>query len=251
LDVYTDGGTGTITANPSLSWAVNVDGVTVGSPMITAQPTSQKVIAGDKVTFTAAATADPAATVQWLVSTDQGQTYVPIAGATSTTLSFIAQTSESGKRYEAVFSNTKGSAETNAVTLEVNVPPPVIIGEQAIFRRKLNRKGQPVGKPALQGFALQFSRPMGSGVGDAGNYLLERVASKATYKRPAKLVPVGFTVAYSPSSDTINVNVAGNQAFASGGLLVVSNALASSDGATLSGSKSFSIGKGGKSIGPD
>ena len=227
-----------------------MDGVAVGSPLITAQPTAQTVIAGDTVTFTAAATADPAATVQWLVSTDQGQTYVPITGATSTTLSFIAQASDSGKLYRAIFVNSKGPAETNAVTLEVNVPPPVIIGEQAIFRRKLNRKGKPVGKPVLQGFTLKFSRPMGSGLGDAGEYNLERFASKATHKRSARLTPVGFTVQYSPADETVTLNLAGNQNFADGGLLVVSNAVASSDGATLSGNNTFSIGKGGKTIGP-
>ena len=130
-------------------------------------------------------------------------------------------------------------------------PPPVIIGEQPLLRRKTNKKGKPAGKPVLQGFTLEFSRPMGTTAGDSLDYSLERIVAEATKKKPAKLRNVGFTVAYSPPGDTVTVNVAGNQTFPSGGLLTVSDAVASADGVTLSGSHAFAIGKRGKSISPE
>ncbi len=241
-------------ANTKGSAETNAVALTVDvPPTVVTEPTAQTVIAGDEVTFTAGGAGNPPATVQWLVSTDQGRTYAPIPGATSSSLTFVARASDSGKLYRAVFTNAGGTAETNAVDLTVNVPPspPVIIGEQAIFRRKTNKKGKPVGKAVLQGFTLEFSRPMGSGAGDAADYSLGMVVSKARKKKPARMSPVGITVAYTPSSDAVTVNIAGNQTFANGGLLVVSDAVSSSDGAPLSGSKSFSIGKGGKTIGPE
>jgi len=130
-------------------------------------------------------------------------------------------------------------------------PPPVIIGEQPLLERKTNKKGKPAGKPVLQGFTLEFSRPMGTSAGDSLDYSLERIVARATKKKPAKLRNVGFAVAYSPSDDTVTVNVAGNQAFQSGGLLTVSDAVSSADGVTLSGNHAFAIGKRAKSISPE
>ena len=128
---------------------------------------------------------------------------------------------------------------------------PMIIGEQPLFRRKTNKKGKPAGKPILQGFTLEFSRPMGTSAGDSVDYSLERIVAKATKKKPAKLRNVGFAVAYSPAGDTVTVNVAGNQTFPSGGLLDVSDTVTSADGASLAGTDAFAIGKGGKTIEPE
>ena len=38
--------------------------------------------------------------------------------------------------------------------------PPVIIGEKAVFTRKTNKKGKPVGKAVLTGFTIDFSAPL-------------------------------------------------------------------------------------------
>ncbi len=97
--------------------------------------------------------------------------------------------------------------------------PPVIIGERPLFERKTNKKGKPAGKPVLQGFTLEFSRPMGTSAGDSLDFSLEKIVAKATKKKPAKLRNVGFTVAYSPFDNTVTVNVAGKQTFPTGGLL--------------------------------
>ena len=64
--------------------------LTVDFLTITTQASSQTVIAGNKVTFTAAATANPSATVQWEVSSDGGSTFTAITGATSTSYSFTS-----------------------------------------------------------------------------------------------------------------------------------------------------------------
>jgi N-acetylneuraminic acid mutarotase len=86
-------------------------------PIITTQPTNQTVAAGNSVSFTAAASGNPAPTVQWQVSTDGGLTFSIITGATNTTLSFFATAVENGYRYRAVFTNPAGTATTTAAIL--------------------------------------------------------------------------------------------------------------------------------------
>jgi len=93
------------------------------SPTVTLNPTNQTVIAGNTATFTAAADGNPTPTVQWQVSTDGGATYSPISGATSTTYGFTATAVQNGYRYEAVFTNTAGSATSTVATLTVNSAP--------------------------------------------------------------------------------------------------------------------------------
>jgi hypothetical protein len=89
-------------------------------PQVTLNPTDVTVIDGYLATFTAAATGLPAPTVQWQVSTDGGKTYTNLAGATSTTLSFVAYEGMWGYRYRAVFTNSAGIAVTTAALLTVN-----------------------------------------------------------------------------------------------------------------------------------
>ncbi len=89
-------------------------------PVVTTNPTSTTVAAGHAATFTAAASGSPTPTVQWEVSTNGGATFSPIAGATATTYSFTTALSNSGNQYEAVFTNSAGSATTTAATLTVD-----------------------------------------------------------------------------------------------------------------------------------
>jgi hypothetical protein len=92
---------------------------------ITVQPTNQTVCAGATATFTAAASGNPAPTLQWQVSTDGGATFADLGGATSTTLSFLATAPQNGNQYRAVFTNTGGTATTTAALLTVNTAPAV------------------------------------------------------------------------------------------------------------------------------
>ena len=169
----------------------------------------------------------------------------------SRTLTFTLGTPTGGVALGSLSVNTLIINEPPNGPTPTPTPPPVIIGEQPLFRRKTNKKGKPVGKPILQGFTLEFSRPMGTSAGDSVDYSLERIVAKATKKKPAKLKNVGFAVAYSPSDDTVTVKITGNQTFPNGGLLDVSDTVTSADGVTHSGDNAFAIGKGGKTVGPE
>jgi peptidase A4-like protein len=107
---------GTATSDPALLTV----SVPLAAPTITEQPVSQAVIAGGSATFTAAAAGNPTPTVAWQVSTDGGDTWGNVSGATSSSYGLFATTSgESGWQYRAVFTNTQGSVTTDPVTLTV------------------------------------------------------------------------------------------------------------------------------------
>jgi hypothetical protein len=92
----------------------------VAPPVIVTNPTNHVVLAGQKVTFTAAASGTPAPAVQWQVSTDGGKTFADIAGATGPSLTFTAAAGQNGSQYRAVFTNSAGQATTRAAALVVN-----------------------------------------------------------------------------------------------------------------------------------
>jgi uncharacterized repeat protein (TIGR01451 family) len=92
-------------------------------PVVTTNPTNVTVTAGATASFTAAATGTPTPTVQWMVNSGSG--FTAVAGATSTTLSFTTTAAQTGNTYEAVFTNTQGSATTTAATLTVNTLPAI------------------------------------------------------------------------------------------------------------------------------
>jgi uncharacterized repeat protein (TIGR02543 family) len=88
------------------------------APQIILQPASETVSAGSTASFSAAASGSPTPTVHWTDST-KGRTWTTIPGATSTTYSFTASSSQSGYKYEAVFANLAGASTTTAATLTV------------------------------------------------------------------------------------------------------------------------------------
>jgi hypothetical protein len=104
-------------------------GLTVGAqaaPMVTNNPASQTVTAGQDATFTAYASGNPTPAVQWQFSTDGGQHFSDISGATSTILTLTNVTAAmNGYEYQAVFSNSLGTATTSAATLTVQYAPTV------------------------------------------------------------------------------------------------------------------------------
>jgi hypothetical protein len=100
-------------------------GSTSTIPTITQQPANQTATAGQTATFTAAANGTPAPTVQWQVSTNAGA-FANVAGATSATLTLAGTTaSQNGNKYQAVFTNSAGSATTTPATLTVDFPPTI------------------------------------------------------------------------------------------------------------------------------
>jgi hypothetical protein len=96
------------------------------APSITGNPANRTVAAGQSAAFTASASGSPTPTVQWQVSTDGGKTFSNISGATSTTLTFTNVTAAmNGNEYQAVFSNSAGSATSTAATLTVQFAPTI------------------------------------------------------------------------------------------------------------------------------
>jgi hypothetical protein len=91
-----------------------------GAPVVTINPTSKSVVAGEDATFIAAASGAPTPTVRWQVSTDGGSVWTAVSGAATDTLTVASTTvSESGREYRAVFKNTAGTATSTAATLTV------------------------------------------------------------------------------------------------------------------------------------
>jgi uncharacterized protein (TIGR03437 family) len=120
---YTAGATGSVmlivvistSATCSVSGSSTIPIIT--APIVTAQPNDQAVCANGTATFTA--TASSATQVRWQVSTNGGS-FVDVPGANNSTLSFVANATQNGARYRAVFTNSCGSVNTNAATLTVN-----------------------------------------------------------------------------------------------------------------------------------
>jgi immunoglobulin I-set domain protein len=93
------------------------------APSIIMHPADETGCAGTPVSFTTASTGTPEPTVQWEVSSDGGLNFNNLPGETNTTLTFVTAASQNGYKYRAVFTNSCGSATSNAATLTVtNVP---------------------------------------------------------------------------------------------------------------------------------
>ena len=107
-------------AGEPVAWTVDLTAVTPTAPIVTSDPSSQAVTAGNSVSLVAAAVGSPAPTVQWQLSTDGGNTFTNIAGATSTKLTFTTASGQNDNEYQAVFTNSSGSATTTPATLTVN-----------------------------------------------------------------------------------------------------------------------------------
>ncbi len=94
-------------------------------PVVTTSPLAVTVAAGASFSFTAAASGYPTPTVQWERSNDNGLTWAPVVGATSTTYTATAAAGDQGAQFEAVFTNSSGSATTTPAVLYVTQPPVV------------------------------------------------------------------------------------------------------------------------------
>lgn len=92
---------------------------TKAEPIIVSNPTDQSVFEGDMFTFTASASGSPTPDIQWQVSTDGGLSFVDIAGATSTTYAAVANATDDGSLYQAVFTNEEGEAISTVALLTV------------------------------------------------------------------------------------------------------------------------------------
>jgi len=101
-------------------WAITDGGTTCYAPSVTTQPQNQSALASDTVSFSAAADGVPASSVQWQSSSDGGNTWADMEGATSSPLTFTVAYAQNDYQYRAVFTNLLGSATTDPATLTVS-----------------------------------------------------------------------------------------------------------------------------------
>ncbi|MCL2544128.1 MAG: endo-1,4-beta-xylanase [Microbacteriaceae bacterium] len=102
-------------------WGVaELTGPSQAAPVITTQPTSASVGKDTTVTFTAAASGNPAPTVQWQYEKTGSRQWITLPGATSPSLTLAGSPSLSGNVYRAVFTNALGTAATDGATLTVS-----------------------------------------------------------------------------------------------------------------------------------
>jgi len=92
-------------------------------PSVTLHPVSQTVGQGINVTFTAAASAVPAATVQWTRDNVDLANGAGISGVTTTTLSITAAGPGNAGLYRARFTSTNGSTTSNPAQLAIALNP--------------------------------------------------------------------------------------------------------------------------------
>jgi hypothetical protein len=110
----------------SFTHSIFLSGTGTGiAPSITSIPAGETVNAGNTATFTAAASGAPTPTMQWQVNTGSGFGNIP--GATSTTLSFTAAAAMNGNQYQAVFTNSIGTATAGPATLTVDTAPTITL----------------------------------------------------------------------------------------------------------------------------
>jgi alpha-tubulin suppressor-like RCC1 family protein len=89
-------------------------------PVVTQQPEGVTIEVGGSAVFEAAAAGYPTPTLQWELSTNSGTTWSAISGATTNQLTIEnAQVSQSWYQYRATFTNTAGTAASNAAMLTV------------------------------------------------------------------------------------------------------------------------------------
>ena len=97
----------------------------VALPELMQQPTDQTVAPGGTATFIVQTTGDPPPGVQWQMSTDDGVSFSPLAGATSPTLTLEpVNQSQQWYRYRAVIENSAGSVVSASAALVVGAASP-------------------------------------------------------------------------------------------------------------------------------
>lgn len=116
-------------------------------PTVTGQPAGNAVSLGigessEQVSFSSAATGDPAPQRQWQVKAPGALKFTDLAGETGPTLSVDATRNSDGAEYRAIYSNAAGKIASDPATLAVDYAPlvhqdPVNLtvsdGEQAEF----------------------------------------------------------------------------------------------------------------------
>ena len=124
-------GSATITVTTEDGGKTATCSVTVNAPAttITTQPSNVTVTEGENATFSVAATGSGTLTYQWQQSTDNGSTWTDISGATSSSYTTQAATTDmNGYQYRCKVTGTGGEATSNAATLTVTAATVPVTG---------------------------------------------------------------------------------------------------------------------------
>jgi hypothetical protein len=218
-------------ATPTLTWA-DPGNITVGDPLGAAQ--HDAVASFDGMPLPGVLTYSPPA-----------GTVLPAGNGQTLMVSFTPTD-------ETDFKMVTSSVAINVLP-QSTPPPAMIISEQPVFKRKLNKNGKPTGKAVLTGFTLDFNIPLSAAaVSNRSDYELDTVTLKKVKKSLARdLHPIrSFTVTYTPATDSVTLKLAGTQSFPTGGQIKVLPGVTSNSGSVLVGTTVFKIAPGGKKIGP-
>jgi hypothetical protein len=224
-------------------------------PTITVQPVSTAVLVGQTYNLSAAASGTPRPTVQWQMSTD-GVSFSNIAGATTNHLSGVAASTDNGKAFRAVFSNSGGVSTSDAATLTVGSiavsvedPGPKAWGEPFTIVADASISGVP---SANVGGSVTFydgstklgNRTVRAGVAsmtapklDAGNHSL--IAVYTVLRTTVTSDPT--TVDVSPAATILDLRVSDKKATVGEPITLTGHAVVftPSTGAIISGTISF------------
>jgi sugar lactone lactonase YvrE len=210
-------------AAPVLAWTKPAD-ITTGTPLGTAQ---LDAIANVPGTFT---------------YTPATGTVLPLGTGQVLSVTF---TPTDTKDYTSVTAST---------VINVVIPPPVIIGETALFKRKIKHR-KPVGKPTLVGYMIDWSGKLNpSSANLAANYQVDMLGTKIVKKKKVLVVqPLNaFTVSYNDVSTSVDLLFTSPQTFNKGGRITVDggplDGVSSPSGAFVTGNRVLAISPGGKSI---
>jgi len=209
---------------------------------------------------TPGAGASSIASYEIFVSKDGGAFTPFLTHTTKTSATFTGQFGHKYGFY-SVATNNLGIVQptpsgAQATTTVVSPPvPPVIIGEKAVFQRKTNKKGKPVGSPVLTGFVVDFSAPLNpASATNPVNYQLDTVTTKKVKKTVERILhPITkFTVSYSAANDSVDLALIGTQTFPTGGQLTIvsgpSRGVTGASGAPLGGTTVLDISTNGRTI---
>jgi len=134
-----------------------------------------------------------------------------------------------GTGFPRIVNNTVGigAYEVQATSAAVPPPCPVITSQLVLFTQKRNKRGRPVGRPILAGFEFGFNRAMNPATaGNPTNYAITTYVQvrKRVGRRTVKVLqlqPVGFSVSFDSSNNTVKLLLAGSQTFSKGGQITL------------------------------
>jgi hypothetical protein len=193
-----------------------------------------------------------------LFQSDTPATSATFTGQAGHTYGFYSVAVDNAGNVQATPAAAQTTITVTYVPTPTPTPPPVIIGEQALFQRKLNKRGKPVGNSSLAGFAFDFSEPLNpSSAGNTANYQVDAVTTKRVKKMVKQILhPItSFAVSYSAVSDSVTLTLASKQTFPTGGRITVISGppggLIGASGEALVGNTVFIIAREGRSISPN